>query len=41
MSFELLHDEALETGLEADAEYLNELEMMKRELLTQVAIKKL
>lgn len=40
ISFELIYDEAKDTGLENDAEYKYQAETMKREILTQLAIKK-
>ena len=40
VSFELMYNEALETGIDKDEQYLSQLEMAKKELLTQTAINK-
>ncbi|SMC29321.1 peptidyl-prolyl cis-trans isomerase C [Clostridium acidisoli DSM 12555] len=41
ISFELIYNEAKDNGLENDAEYKDQIEAMKRELLTQLAIKRI
>jgi peptidyl-prolyl cis-trans isomerase C len=40
ISFELIYNEAKDTGLENDPEYKYQADAMKREILTQLAIKK-
>ena len=41
ISFELIYIDALENGIEKDEEYLAQLELAKKELLTQASINKL
>lgn len=41
ISFELIYNDAKDKGLESDEEYKYQVEAMKREILTQIAIKKL
>ncbi|MBC8063108.1 MAG: peptidylprolyl isomerase [Clostridiaceae bacterium] len=41
ISFELIYNEALENGVEEDEQYLAQLELAKKELLTQTAINNL
>lgn len=41
ISFELIYNEALENGIEKDEQYLAQLELAKKELLTQASINKL
>jgi peptidyl-prolyl cis-trans isomerase C len=41
VSFELMYSEALETGIDKDEQYLAQLELAKKELMTQTAINKL
>ena len=41
ISFELIYNEALKNGIEKDEQYLAQLELAKKELLTQASINKL
>ena len=41
ISYELIYNEALESGVEKDEQYLAQLELAKKELLTQTSINKL
>jgi peptidyl-prolyl cis-trans isomerase C len=41
VSFELIYNEALENGIEKDEQYLAQLELAKKELLTQASINNL
>jgi peptidyl-prolyl cis-trans isomerase C len=41
ISFELIYNDALENGIEKDEQYLAQLELAKKELLTQASINKL